>query len=415
MTVFIIVAAIFVAALVACLLLPLLRAERRAADDALETRAINAAILREQLAELERDHAAGELAPEAYDKARQEIERRVLEDVDAEQAPSERGGRRPALAAALGVGVPALVVGLYVYLGQPAAVSGAKAPPASADGGHALGQQQIIAMVERLAERLQDNPNDGTGWLMLAKSYGVLGRFAESAAAYGRATALLPPDAQVLADFADTVAMAQNRQLAGEPEKIVRQALAVDPRNIKALALSGTIAFERSDFRGAIDEWQKILPLVPPDSQAASGIQNSIRDAEARLVAAGGSLPAAVKAPAAAAANKVAGRIEIDPALAAKIAPGDTLFVFARALDGPRMPVAMARLAAGDFPASFLLDDSMSMTPNFKLSQQKQVIVGARISRSGDAQPRAGDLEGYSAAVAPGAQDVKIVIDAAVK
>lgn len=409
MTLFVILAGLLTVGILGALLHPLLRGRRGKVVETAEVRALNLAILREQMAELERDHAAGQLAPEAYEKARQEIERRVLEDAAGETVPAEEGGRRPLLAGALGSGVAALIVGLYVLLGTPEAMTGARpGQAAGGEGGHALGQQQIQAMVQRLAERLQDNPNDGNGWLMLAKSYGVLGRFAESAAAYGRAIALLPPDAQVLADFADTVAMAQGRKLQGEPERIVKDALTIDPNNIKALALSGTIAFERQDYRAAIAQWQKILPLVPEGSQAAMGIQGSIRDAENRLAAAGG----APKAAAGGAA--VAGSVTIDPALAAKIAPGDTLFVFARAADGPKMPVAMARMPAGKLPASFLLDDSMSMTPNFKLSQQQKVVIGARISKSGDALPRSGDLEGFSASVTPGAAGVAVVINSIV-
>jgi cytochrome c-type biogenesis protein CcmH len=414
MTLFVILAGLLIAGIVGALLYPLLRKERTEAGVSVELRALNLAVLREQMAELDRENAAGRLTPEAYEKSHQEIERRVLEDTSGEARLTEEGHRRPLLALALGGAVPAAVFALYLILGTPAVLIGAKpAPAGGAEGGHALGQQQIIAMVERLAERLQENPNDGGGWLMLAKSYGVIGRFPESAAAYGRAITLLPPDAQVLADFADTVAMAQGRSLQGEPEKIVRRALEVDPRNIKALALSGTIAFERRDYNAAIGEWRKILALVPEDSAAATGIQGSIRDAETRLAAAGGaSKPVSVSVDATPAT--VAGSIALDPSVAAKASPGDVLFVFARATEGPKIPVAMARLQVGKMPASFLLDDSMSMTPNFKLSQQKKVVIGARISKSGDALPRAGDLEGYSTVVSPGARDVAIVINAVV-
>jgi cytochrome c-type biogenesis protein CcmH len=414
MTLFVILAGLLIAGIVVALLYPLLRKERTETGVSVELRALNLAVLREQMAELDRENAAGRLTPEAYEKSHQEIERRVLEDTSGEARLTEEGHRRPLLALALGGVVPAAVFALYLILGTPAVLTGAKpAPAGGAEGGHALGQQQIIAMVERLAERLQENPNDGGGWLMLAKSYGVIGRFPESAAAYGRAITLLPPDAQVLADFADTVAMAQGRSLQGEPEKIVRRALEVDPRNIKALALSGTIAFERRDYNAAIGEWRKILALVPEDSAAATGIQGSIRDAETRLAAAGGaSKPVSVSVDATPAT--VAGSIALDPSVAAKASPGDVLFVFARATEGPKMPVAMARLQVGKMPASFLLDDSMSMTPNFKLSQQKKVVIGARISKSGDALPRAGDLEGYSTVVSPGARDVAIVINAVV-
>ena len=411
---FVVLAGASVVLLGALLVVPLLRRDSRSGQDGGGVQMLNAAVLREQLADLDRELAAGELTQDSYDKSRQEIERRALEEASEAHRTGDDQGRRPWLAIGLAVCVPAVVAALYLYLGSPDALNPDKNAGTSNEGGHALGQQQIVAMVQRLAERLQDNPNDGAGWLMLAKSYGVMGRFPESAAAYGRAIALLSPDAQVLADFADTVAMSQGRKLAGEPERIVRQALAVDPNNIKALALSGTAAFERQDFRGAITEWQKILVLVPEGSQAASGIQNSIRAAEAQLVAADGSAGRQVGDAKPAVAG-IAGTISLDPALARRVGPGDTLFVFARAADGPRMPVAMYRVPATGFPVGFLLDDSMSMTPNFRLSLQKQVVVGARISKSGDAQPRSGDLEGFSATISPGTQGVLVVIGSEVK
>jgi cytochrome c-type biogenesis protein CcmH len=391
-----------------------LRRDSRGGHDGGGVQTLNAAVLREQLADLEQELTAGELTHNSYDKSRQEIERRVLEEASEVPQTGEYQGRRPWLAIWLAVCVPAVVAGLYLYLGSPGALYPDKNVGAANEGGHALGQQQIVAMVERLAERLQDNPNDGGGWLMLAKSYGVMGRFPESAAAYGRAITLLPPDAQVLADFADTVAMSQGRKLSGEPERIVLQALTVDPNNIKALALSGTAAFERQDFRGAIAEWQKILVLVPEGSQAASGIQNSIRAAEARLAPAEGS-GGRLGGDAAPTATGISGTVSLDPTLAGMVGPRDTLFIFARAADGPRMPVAISRVPATGFPVRFLLDDSMSMTPNFRLSQQKQVVVGARISKSGDAQPRSGDLEGFSATISPGVQGVLVVVVSEVK
>jgi cytochrome c-type biogenesis protein CcmH len=411
---FVFLAGASVVVLVVLLVLPLLRRDSRGGHDGGGVQTLNAVVLREQLADLEQELTAGELTHNSYDKSRQEIERRALEEVSEVPQTGDYQGRRPWLAIWLAVCVPAVVAGLYLYLGSPGALYPDKNVGAANEGGHALGQQQIVAMVERLAERLQDNPNDGGGWLMLAKSYGVMGRFPESAAAYGRAITLLPPDAQVLADFADTVAMSQGRKLSGEPERIVLQALTVDPNNIKALALSGTAAFERQDFRGAIAEWQKILVLVPEGSQAASGIQNSIRAAEARLAPAEGS-GGRLGGDAAPTATGISGTVALDPTLAGMVGPRDTLFIFARAADGPRMPVAISRVPATGFPVRFLLDDSMSMTPNFRLSQQKQVVVGARISKSGDAQPRSGDLEGFSATISPGAQGVLVVVVSEVK
>lgn len=414
MTLFLIVAGLLLALVLAALLRPLLRGGRDGTADPAKARDLNLAVLREQRAELERERAEGLIDAEAFGKTLQELERRTLEDAAVAGGKSILSARRPLVAGVLGILILAGVVALYVFLGQPGAMNGGNPAATVQGGGHAVTPQQITAMVEKLAARLQENPNDGEGWLMLARSYSALGRYPESAAAYGRAISMLPPDAQTLADFADTVAMAQGRKLQGEPEKIVRRALEVDPKNIKALALAGTIAFDRQDYQAAIGEWRKIVALVPADSGIAAGIQSSIRDAENRLaIASGKSESSDAKAPSAAAT--ISGSVTIDPALASAVAPGDTLFIFARAVNGPNIPLAIMRKAAGDLPIKFTLDDSMSMAPNFRLSQFKQVVVGARISKSGDAMPRSGDLEGVSATVSPGAAGVRISIAHKVK
>lgn len=414
MTLFVVVAGLLLALVLVSLLYPLLRGGDHGKEAAAKIRELNLAVLREQRAELERDRAEGLLDADAYAKALEELERRTLEDAAGAAPKGAVTGRRTLIAGLVGVLVPAGVIALYIFLGEPDALTGGKPATTAEGGGHAVSPQQIMGMVEKLAERLQQNPNDGQGWLMLARSYSVLGRYPESVAAYGRAIPLLPPDAQMLADFADTVAMAQGRQLQGEPEKIVRRALEVDPKNLKALALSGTIAFDRQDYRAAIGEWRKILALVPAESPIASGIQGSIRDAENRLAMAGGKVESTdLKAEMAAAG--VSGSVTLDPALASGVQPGDTLFVFARAVDGPNIPLAIMRKTAAELPLKFTLDDSMAMAPNFRLSQFKQVVIGARISRSGDAMPRSGDLEGLSQPVAPGSGGVKININHKVK
>lgn len=395
------------------LLRPLLRRQDDDANAA-DKRAINLAILREQRAELENERAAGTVDAAAYARARDELERRTIEDAGTAPEAAAATRRRPRLAAALVIALPLAIVGLYVVLGQPEVFTGGKPKTAAQDGSHPLSPEQIQAMVERLAEKLQNNPNDGGGWLMLARSYSVLGRFPESAAAYSRAASLMPPDAQMFADYADTVAMAQGRRLQGDPEGLVRRALEIDPRNMKALALSGTIAFERQDYRTAIGEWQKVLALVPADSNVAQGMQGSIRDAENRLAAAGGSPAPTAAAPstvAAAPAMAVQGVVALDPSMAGKVAPTDTVFVFARAERGPKMPLAILRKTVADLPLRFTLDDSMAMAPNLRLSQQSSVVIGARVSRQGDAQPRPGDWQGLTEPMAPGSRDVKIVIN----
>ena len=411
---FVVIGGLLLLAILVGLLMPLVRGTKTEQVKTDEIRALNLGILREQMADLERDHAEGRLAQAAYEEARQELERRTLDDagVAAPAAAPRADQRKVWMAAGLAVCFPAAVFGLYVYLGTPEAVTGKPVVRGGAAGEHALSSDQIAAMVEKLALRLQENPNDGEGWLMLGRSYAVLGRYPESAAAFSRALVLLPPDAQHYADLADIVAMSQGKTLAGEPEKLVRRALQIDPSNIKALALSGTIAFDRQDYALAIREWRKVQALVPQDSAVFAGIQGSIVDAENRMAIAG---KQGVTKNEPAVEAKVSGVVEIDPKLRAQLAPGDTLFVFARAVDGPKMPVAMMRKKVGDLPLQFALDDSMSMTPQFKLSTVGKVVVGARVSRSGDALARPGDFEGLSQPASVGADHVRIVIDSTVK
>lgn len=412
---FLVVGGLLLVAILVALLLPLLRAQsgENATVDGRDD--LNLNVLREHLADLEKDFQEGRMTQAVYEQARQELERRTLEDAGQKSGRVATVGRKPVfLALAMAVFLPVLAFSLYSYLGTPDAVIGKPAATAGgANGEHALSQEQISAMVEKLALRLQENPEDGQGWLMLGRSYAVLGRYPESAAAFSRAMALLPPDAQHYADFADIVAMGQGRKLSGEPEKLVRRALQLDPRNIKALALSGTIAFERQDYAQAIAEWRKVQALVPEDSPAAAGIRGSIRDAENRMAISGGGVErvASAEAPSA----KVSGVVVLDPKIRSQVMPGDTLFVFARAVNGPKVPVAMMRRKAEDLPMQFVLDDSMSMTPQFKLSTTDKVVIGARISKSGDALPRAGDIEGLSQPVSVGASNIKVLIERTVQ
>ena len=194
--------------------------------------------------------------------------------------------------------------------------------------------------------------------------------------------------------------MANGQRLAGDPEKLVERALQIDPKNLKALALAGTAAFDRGDFAVAAERWGRMLPLVPADSEDARVIRENVEQARAKA-------NAGVSA-------KLAGTVTLSPKLKAKAAADDTVFIFARAAQGPRVPLAVLRKKVRDLPVSFSLDDSMAMAPGMNLSAFARVVVGARISKSGSAAPQSGDLQGASAVVANDAAGVKVVIDGVV-
>ncbi|MBK9021959.1 MAG: c-type cytochrome biogenesis protein CcmI [Sulfuritalea sp.] len=416
MSVFVVAVALLTLAVLALLLLPLLLREKN--QQVGNSGELSIAVLRDQLNDLEDQRQAGLLDPQVYAEEQAELERRALQDGAAGRAFSaQTSARKRVLASIIGVAVPALAIGLYAMLGSPDSLK--PQPAVDTAGNHSLSPQQIQGMAAKLAERLQDNPNDGEGWLMLGRSYTTLGRYAEAAEAFGRATAILPPNATMLADYADIVAMAQGRRLSGEPEKIIARALSLDPRHIKSLALSGTAAFERGDYARAIQDWRTILTLVPTDSSAAQSISRSIADAERRLGGSGSQVAAAATGgspdgPAAPPAF-VSGTVVLAPDLAGKLPADGTLFVFARAVDGSRIPLAMARINAARLPYSFRLDDTMSMAPNVRLSSAKSVVIGARISRKGDALAQPGDFEGLSAPVAVGSSNVAVTIGTIVK
>jgi cytochrome c-type biogenesis protein CcmH len=235
------------------------------------------AVYRDQLAELGEERRAGRLAEQQYAQARSELENRLIDempDADASAPPPQRSFRAAAVAA--GVVLPASALVVYLALGNPAAVD-----LATADGAHGLGQQQVDAMISRLEARLERNPQDAKGWVMLARAQAVLGRFDRASAAYAQSVALFPEDAQLLADYADALGMAQGRRLDGEPEMLVARALRADPDNAKALSLAGTIAFEKKNFALAVQHWERLRRSVPAGSEFAAAVQRNIDEASA--------------------------------------------------------------------------------------------------------------------------------------
>jgi cytochrome c-type biogenesis protein CcmH len=399
MTLFWILCAALVVGVLLALLRPLLRPPVHAADD---TAASNQRLLREQRTELDAELAAGTLAPDQHAAGLAELERRVLVETRQTGATVQsRPGRVSALA--LAVAVPAMAVLVYAQLGNRAALDPLLAtPPAQASA------EDVEVLVQRLADRMKANPEDPAGWMLLGRAYAGLQRFDLSRDAYAQAIQRKAPDAQLLADYADVLAMTQGGKLAGEPEKLVLQALALEPDHLKALALAGSAAMERGDFKTAVRHWTRAKTVAPEGSPFVSGLDPSIAEARAAAgmppaqAAAAQPSPQAPPAPQAAASAAAPLRVTVTlaPALAARVQAGDTLFVFARAAEGPRMPLAIVRQAAGTAPVQVVLDDASAMSPQMKLSGFPQVVVGARISKSGNATPQPGDLEGLGQPIA---------------
>lgn len=387
---------------------PLLR--RRSGDGA-SRRAINTAIYRDQLAELERDLASGALSQADYAGAREEIERRVLEDVAADTAPTDTAPRRlPRTALALAVTLPLAAALLYVVLGTPAALD-----PAARQGPQASAAE-IEKMVATLAAKLEKDPGNLEGWAMLGRSYLVTGRLAEAAKAFDKAGPAMEASTELMLQVAELSAELNEGRIEGRGRELLQRVLKAEPQNPQALVLAGTDAFFRQQYADAVRHWEAVLAQLPPGSPDAQNLTAGIEKARSLQ----GEAPAGARAraeakPQAAAGKTVSGRVTLAPALAGKASPDDVVFIFARAAEGPRMPLAVVRTRVADLPQDFTLDDSMALSPEFKLSSAGTLRIEARVSKSGDATARPGDLRGESGPVQPGASKLGIVIDTRVE
>ncbi len=409
MTWFVVIAAAMATMALAWVLPALLR--RRGAGVVMQSRASNLALLKDQLAELESDLVAGTLSRQQYQHAREDLERRALEEAReaVEPAAPARAGWT---AVVLAVSIPLCAAALYWQFGTPQAMS----PESDVRNAGQPTPQEVEAMVAKLAARLAQTPDDGNGWALLARTYLVMQRYPEAIAAYERAAAILKDNADLLADYADVLAMSQGRRIEGKPLQIVERALQIDPTQWKALAMAGSAAFDRKDYKKAIGYWEKLQSRADASSEFAREVAANIE--EARQLGGIKALSKAEPQPkqtakpqAQAAGASVEGSVTLSPTLTGKVAPTDTVFVFARAAEGPRMPLAILRFQVKDLPATFRLDDSLAMSPAMKLSNHPDVVIGARVSKTASATPQAGDLQGYSKPVKVGAAGVAVVVD----
>jgi cytochrome c-type biogenesis protein CcmH len=424
---------------------------------------VNLQVLRDQLQEVEADLAAGTLSQIQFDEAKQDIARRLLEEIPADNLlsweqssqESKRGvqsnpplplpsTRR--LATGLSIAVPVISFALYLWLGNPLAMlqdgmmvaaGGEEKVQQEGDAGkRAITPEKVQAMIQGLKEQAEKSPQDGRAWMMLARAYSFVGKFSEAVEAYQHAMPLNPGDADLLADYADALAIVQNRTLGPEPMKLIREALKIDPENMKALALAATEAFIRKDYATAVSLWRKAVPSAAKhDPALVAQLLEDIREAnqlgggklisEKDLAAldhapsglnglavakSAQSKPAEQDQPKQSSGVSISGRVTLAPALKAQAHPEDMVYIFAKAEAGPPMPLAVMRMKVKDLPAEFTLDESMAMMPQLKLSNFPKVVVGARISRSGNAIPSSGDLQGLVKSVTPGSQGISIEI-----
>ncbi len=405
--------------IVVALLFTVLPLVRSSSDKAgLERRELNISIYKDQMNELEVDLEQGTLTEAEKQKARHELESRLLDDVEQGGGVVATENSQPSKKTAiiLTVAVPVLAIYMYQFLGSPDGMKPQSQQVAgeSAEGDHSVTADQIETMVAGLAEKLKTNPDDLDGWIMLARSYSALKRYAQASFAFAQATKLSPTDPNLLVDYADALAMANNESLEGSPTSLVQRALEINPDHQKGLWLMGTGEFDQGNFQSAVQYWRKLESLMAPGSQGANSIAGSIAQAEKYIVESGGQVQLGeTKAPAPVESAFIEGSVMLSPELEKSASENAVLFVFAKPADGSRMPVAVFRKPLTDLslPIDFRLDDTMSLMPPARLSNHQQVQIIARISQSGDAIPVSGDLEGNSDSVVVGARGIEVIID----
>jgi cytochrome c-type biogenesis protein CcmH len=366
-----------------------------ARSKATSRRQMNAVIYREELDKLEAEHTAGIITSADYEIAHAEMRQRLFQDT-IEEDDQEVAGSAKKTAIGLSIFIVLLSSALYFSLGDVVRI-------AQRNSEKPITQESVEKMVAEFAIKMEKDPSNLKGWAMLARSYRILGRNEDAAKAYARAGNFIDSDPQLLADYADVLAANANGSFVGKPLQLINQALKLDPDNLMALWLSGTASYNASNYKAAVQTWEKLAKQIPPNSDEARAIQGSIAEARSK-----GGL--AAPAPDASSAKNISGKIELSAELKSKIKPGDIVMVIARK-PGERMPVAVLKVPASEFPMSFTLNDSLAMNPSAPLSQLTEASVEVRISKTGMAKPEAGDLISTSQTIQVGTKDVRLLVN----
>jgi cytochrome c-type biogenesis protein CcmH len=419
MIVFWLVAALLIAAALLFLLPPL--AQKKIQKEQVVRKEVNISLFKDHLAELESDLSSGAITQDQFDEAKHDLERSLLEDVAVDEAAPQKSAKTEAYgkvaAIVVAVFVPIAAILLYQFLGggEPGLHPNDAQMAMRSSQGH---KGTIEEQIRKLQEHLQTNPDDVEGWTMLARSYYFLKNYQASSETFSRVAAMTgESNPNLLADYADALAMAQGRNMQGRPYELVKKALKLEPFHQKALWLAGTAAYQAKDYSAALEYWQKLLTLFPKGTDGHLQMLRNIAEVKQLL---GQKLDPEMIAElqgqgsqegSASGNASVSGKVSLDPSVAGSVSPGDTVFIFARAANGPRMPLAILKTQVSALPMEFMLDDSLAMNPQMKLSRFQNVIVSARVSKSGNAMPQPGDLQGNTDVIKVGSKDLNIVIN----
>lgn len=352
----------------------------------------NIELAKNKIRELKADLVDGNISEADFNAAKRELEVGLYHDLNAGNTSSSNSGAGSWLAWPLLFVVPIVALLLYAKLGDFRAFEEVDVPKSKAvQAGHS-NNDNINQMIAKLTQRLQQNPNDLDGWLMLGRSFKATQRFKDAVAVLRKASELQANNPEIMLQLADAVAMANDGSLKGEPTDLIEKALKIQPDNLMGLWLSGMSKADVNDYEGSIKVWKKLQAHYQPGQEDYVEIQNLIDTAIARKT--GKTAPVAqaetVKTTASS-TEEIMVKVDIDPVIKSKLDPADTVFVYVKALEGPKMPLAVAKHQLKDLPLEIKFDDSMAMMPNLKLSLFDKVVVTARVSKQGNAIPQPGE------------------------
>ena len=351
----------------------------------------NVEIAQHRLAELKENRLSGGLSQAQYDDQFSDLEQALSDDLDIVSREIQVTTQSKWIIYIVALGIPLLAGSLYIMLGNYQAVRHTAEMSVDPEASKLV---EINKMVLRLAEKMKAKPDDAQGWLILGRSYKALEQYPQAADAFANAYRLLGDQAEVMLLYADALAYVNNRNLAGKPSELVYKALALEPDNLNALWLGGMAKAQEGDAPAATKLWIKLEATLPPGSDSQQEIKNLLSS-----LANDTSQGQVQKEPEATEQVKVSNftlsvQVSLSPKLQKATAVEDTVFIYAQALSGPKMPLAIVRKHVSDLPLTVSLNDSMAMMPNMKLSNFASVKLMARISKSGNAMTQPNDLIG---------------------
>jgi cytochrome c-type biogenesis protein CcmH len=380
---------------------------------------LNASVYRAQITDLDFEHQSGHISAQEWQQTRDELSQRLLEDTSVGDDPGARK-EKPALWTALLIGVtlPLASLSMYLWVGEPQALQAmATEPPEKAM------QAELSGMAQALAKKLEANPDNQEGWVMLGRSYRTLEKYDNAVSAYDRALKLSADDNLKL-ERAEVLALKAQGNFDGEPWNVIREILKKDPQQKGAVLLAGSASYAHDKYADALRYWQQARKLLAADHPDVPSLEGAIATAQNKLglpvtpptsspqapaAASGAGATASVSTGAQAGLN-ITGRISLAAALKDKASPTDMVYVYASPANGDRMPLAIFKSTVAKLPLNFTLDDSSAMLPERKLSGAGEVILKARISKSGNAIPQSGDLTGTLGPVKVGAKGLMLEI-----